>query len=130
MRILRKRNLLQSIYEPQNMSNYFNNTFFMKKMKYSNEKENYINPIIYKKNDLSNLDENIDMMPVNNEKNLIQNFIINEKRDKSELYNKINEILITNALKSEETLSYLFKEFNPRKIEYLEDKSRMQIDLE
>ena len=130
MRILKKRNLLQSIYDPQNKSNYLSNTLFKKKMKNSNEKENYFNPIIYKKNNLSNLDENIDMKPVNNEKNLIQNFIINEKRDKSELYNKINEILITNALKSEETLSYLFKEFNPRKIEYLEDKSRMQIDLE
>ena len=69
------------------------------------------------------------MKPVNNETNF-RNYIINEKRDKTELYNKINEILITNALKSEETLSYLFKEFNPRKIEYLEDKSRMQIDLE
>ena len=129
MRILKKRNLLQSIYDPQNKSNYLSNTLFKKKMKNSNEKENYFNPIIYKKNILSNLDENIDMKPVNNETNF-RNYIINEKRDKTELYNKINEILITNALKSEETLSYLFKEFNPRKIEYLEDKSRMQIDLE
>jgi hypothetical protein len=129
MRILKKRNLLQSIYDPQNKSNYLSNTLFKKKMKNSNEKENYFNPIIYKKNNLSNLDENIDMKPVNNETNF-RNYIINEKRDKTELYNKINEILITNALKSEETLSYLFKEFNPRKIEYLEDKSRMQIDLE
>ena len=129
MRILKKRNLLQSIYDPQNKSNYLSNTLFKKKMKNSNEKENYFNPIIYKKNNLSNFDENIDMKPVNNETNF-RNYIINEKRDKTELYNKINEILITNALKSEETLSYLFKEFNPRKIEYLEDKSRMQIDLE
>ena len=129
MRILKKRNLLQSIYDPQNKSNYLSNTLFKKKMKNSNEKENYFNPIIYKKNNLSNLDENIDMKPVNNETNF-RNYINNEKRDKTELYNKINEILITNALKSEETLSYLFKEFNPRKIEYLEDKSRMQIDLE
>ena len=130
MRILKKRNLLQSIYDPGNITNYFNNPFLKKMMKYSNDKENYINPIINKKINSSNLDENIEMKPINNETNSIKNLIINEKRDKSELYNKINEILITNALKSEETLSHLFKEFNPRKIEYLEDKSRMQIDLE
>ena len=49
MRILKKRNLLQSIYDPENITNYFNNPFLKKMMKYSNDKENYINPIINKK---------------------------------------------------------------------------------
>ena len=137
MKLLRRRNLFESIYDKQEMNNYFNNNnnLMKKKMKYPIGKENYINPIIYNKKNSSNLDENIEMKSIMNDDNINsnknpKNYYITEKRNKKELYNTINHILISNAIKSEITFTNLFKEFNPQKINYLEDKSRMQIDLE
>ena len=137
MKLLRRRNLFESIYDKQEMNNYFNNNnnLMKKKMKYPIGKENYINPIIYNKKNSSNLDENIEMKSIMNDDNINsnknpKNYYITEKRNKKELYNTISHILISNAIKSEITFTNLFKEFNPQKINYLEDKSRMQIDLE
>lgn len=137
MKLLRRRNLFESIYDKQEMNNYFNNNnnLMKKKMKYPIGKENYINPIIYNKKNSSNLDENIEMKSIMNDDNINsnknpKNYYITEKRNKKELYNTINHILISNAIKSEITFTNLFKELYPQKINYLEDKSRMQIDLE
>ena len=137
MKLLRRRNLFESIYDKEEMNNYFNNNnnLMKKKMKYPIRKENYINPIIYNKKNSSNLDENIEMKSIMNNDNInynknSKNHYITEKRNKKELYNTINHILISNAIKSEITFTNLFKELYPQKINYLEDKSRMQIDLE
>ena len=131
MKVIRKRNFMQSFNCPQGRILNYNFNNLSKKVKYPNEKNDYINPIIHNNNILTN-ETKIPISLINN-----NNYHIpfnsnneNEKTNKIELYNKMNHFLISNALKSEITFSHLFKEYIPKKIDFLEDKTRMHIDLE
>ena len=131
MKVLKKRNYLQSINQSQDIiNNNFN--YISKNLKYPNQNNDYINPIIY--NNTININKNKNTIPLINNNNYYYpchtSKFENENIIKAELYNKMNHFLISNALKSEITFSNLFKEYIPKKIEFLEDKTRMHIDLE
>ena len=117
MKFLKRRNFIQI---NENQESFINN-MIIKKMKFQKSNDNYINPIINE----NQIYIKINKTPSNNN---------NKKKDLNNInnkyYEKINHIIISNALKSEMTFSNIFKNLIPKKIEFLEDKTRMQIDLE
>ena len=133
MKVIRKRNYVQSFNHPQDIQEIvnYNYNYLSKNIKYSNEKNDYINPIIQNNTNITNKTK-LQISLINNNDYHIPYYRNNEneKINKIELYNKMNHFIISNALKSEITFSTFFKEYIPKKREFLEDKTRMQIDLE
>ena len=133
MKVIRKRNYLQSFNHPQDIQEIlnYNYNYLSKNIKYSNEKNDYINPIIQNNTNITNKTK-LQILLINNNDYHIPYYRNNEneKINKIELYDKMNHFIISNALKSEITFSNFFKEYIPKKREFLEDKTRMHIDLE
>ena len=133
MKVIRKRNYVQSFNHPQDIQEIvnYNYNYLSKNIKYSNEKNDYINPIIQNNTNITNKTK-LQILLINNNDYHIPYYRNNEneKINKIELYDKMNHFIISNALKSEITFSNFFKEYIPKKREFLEDKTRMQIDLE
>ena len=133
MKVIRKRNYVQSFNHPQDIQEIvnYNYNYLSKNIKYSNEKNDYINPIIQNNTNITNKTK-LQISLINNNDYHIPYYRNNEneKINKIELYDKMNHFIISNALKSEITFSNFFKEYIPKKREFLEDKTRMQIDLE
>ena len=133
MKVIRKRNYVQSFNHPQDIQEIvnYNYNYLSKNIKYSNEKNDYINPIIQNNTNITNKTK-LQILLINNNDYHIPYYRNNEneKINKIELYDKMNHFIISNALKSEITFSNFFKEYIPKKREFLEDKTRMHIDLE
>ena len=106
MKFLKRRNFIQI---NENQESFINN-MIIKKMKFQKSNDNHINPIINE----NQIYIKINKTPSNNN---------NKKKDLNNInnkdYEKINNIIISNALKSEMTFSKIFKNLILKKIEFL-----------
>ena len=137
---IHKRNFKQSInflYD-KCYSDYLNNNFSIKiKVKKNNYNDKFNFPE-FKNNNKTNFYNKIKNNNYNNNFNKnknIQNFNSNDKMNLDEetpkinFQEKLNNILISNAIKSEFLMNKLFKDKNAKNYFYKPDENKMQIDI-